>query len=158
MMKTEVKLTDLLREYQEAEEERRRRLRGGGLAYDVEIDLDGIDCNELAGCVMRGLNISYRLDPRFRHRIDLATLVMQDTMSCIVGQAFGWGEGIAELYALDTDEEFVPGTYCNWVARHGFDVLDDADDDDTAHQWTYYDLDVAWRLAIENFDYLAGRE
>lgn len=76
--------------------------------------------NDYAERVARGVAILDEIEPEWRSKIDADTLDIAKCEYCIIGQAFGWYDGVELLeYRLEVDFER------EWSARHGFDITTD---------------------------------
>lgn len=157
-----VKLVDLLREEQRISRAQYEARVRADVCADVPPRFieENVDVALLAECVMNGIRFMLSSDEGEcgLRQIDLALLALNDTTSCILGQSFGWGEGLETLrsYLDRTDQWDAVDMDDTYVWRHGFDVPDSTMHSDHGYKWTYRDLSFAWEEALVNLDRLEG--
>jgi hypothetical protein len=98
--------------------------------------------NDYAERVARGVAILDEIEPGWRSEIDAATLDIAKSEYCIIGQLFGWSDGVELLeYRLGVAFER------EWSARHGFDITMDEDCDFTVNHYAF--LTDAWLAVLD---------
>ena len=98
--------------------------------------------NDYAERVARGVAILDAIEPEWRSEIDADTLDIAKPEYCIIGQLFGWSDGVELLeYRLGVDFGR------EWSAEHGFDITSDEGWNFTVNHYAL--LTDAWLAVLD---------